>query len=101
MAAANKRKDNPSNEPRGFETAVSGVVKIPIKLASTDSFNAQTKVKLYGHAAVAKIKEITIDPKKKNALEIKKTKEGVKQFGAIDPTKTGVDTPAGGVNVPE
>ena len=66
LAAANKRKDNPSNEPRVFETAVSGVVKIPIKLASTDSFNAQTKVKLYGHAAVAKIKEITIDPKKKN-----------------------------------
>tara|TARA_R100000329_G_C7579117_1_gene205190 strand:- start:500 stop:778 length:279 start_codon:yes stop_codon:yes gene_type:complete len=53
-----------------------------------------------------KIKEQTegdelIDTKKKKALEIQKTKKGVKEFSAIDPTKTGVDTPAGGVNVPE
>ena len=52
-----------------------------------------------------KIKEETgddevIDTKKKKALEIQKTKEGVKEFGAIDPAKTGVDTPAGGVNAP-
>ena len=52
-----------------------------------------------------KIKEKTgddevIDTKKKKALEIQKTKEGVKEFGAIDPAKTGVDTPAGGVNAP-
>ena len=51
-----------------------------------------------------KIKEETgddekIDTKKKKALEIEKTKKGVKEFGAIDPTKTGVDTPAGGVNI--
>jgi len=50
-----------------------------------------------------KIKEKTgddevIDTKKKKALEIEKTKKGVKEFGAIDPTKTGVDTPEGGVN---
>ena len=42
-----------------------------------------------------------IDTKKKKALEIKKTKEGVKEFGAIDPKKVGVDTPTGGINVPE
>ena len=41
-----------------------------------------------------------IDTKKKKALEIEKTKKGVKEFGAIDPTKTGVDTPEGGVNPP-
>ena len=51
-----------------------------------------------------KIKEETgdddvIDTKKKKALEIEKTKKGVKEFGAIDPPKTGVDTPAGGVNI--
>ena len=50
-----------------------------------------------------KIKEETgdddvIDTKKKKALEIEKTKKGVKEFGAIDPTKTGVDTPEGGIN---
>ena len=39
-----------------------------------------------------------IDTKKKKALEIEKTKKGVKEFGAIDPTKTGVDTPEGGIN---
>ena len=42
-----------------------------------------------------------IDTKKKKALEIEKTKKGVKEFSAIDPTKTGVDTPAGGINAPE
>ena len=52
-----------------------------------------------------KIKEKTgddevIDTKKKKALEIEKTKKGVKEFGAIDPTKTGVDTPTGGINQP-
>ena len=52
-----------------------------------------------------KIKEETgddeiLDTKKKKALEIEKTKKGVKEFGAIDPTKTGVDTPEGGVNQP-
>jgi len=41
-----------------------------------------------------------IDTKKKKALEIEKTKKGVKEFGAIDPTKTGVDTPSGGINQP-
>ena len=52
-----------------------------------------------------KIKEETegdelIDTKKKKALEIKKTKEGVKQFGAIDP-KVLPDTPAGGITTPQ
>lgn len=51
-----------------------------------------------------KIKEETgedeaIDTKKKKALEIQKTKEGVKEFGAIDP-KAVPDTPEGGVNAP-
>jgi len=37
--------------------------------------------------------------KKKKALEIQKTKEGVKEFGAIDP-KTTPQGPEGGVNTP-
>ena len=41
-----------------------------------------------------------IDTKKKKALEIEKVKKGVKEFGAIDPSKTGVDTPEGGINPP-
>ena len=50
-----------------------------------------------------KIKEATgddevIDTKKKKALEIKKTKEGVKQFGAID-EKSMPQGPEGGVNL--
>lgn len=50
-----------------------------------------------------KIKEATgdddvIDTKKKKALEIKKTKEGVKQFSAIDP-KSMPQGPEGGVNI--
>ena len=49
-----------------------------------------------------KIKEKTgddevIDTKKKKALEIQKTKAGVKEFGAIDPAAV-PDTPEGGVN---
>ena len=51
-----------------------------------------------------KIKEETgdeevIDTKKKKALEIKKTKEGVKEFSAID-AKSMPKTPEGGVNIP-
>ena len=50
-----------------------------------------------------KIKEKTgdddvIDTKKKKALEIKKTKEGVKEFGAID-EKSMPKGPEGGVNL--
>ncbi len=50
-----------------------------------------------------KIKESTgddekIDTSKKKALEIKKTKEGVKQFGAID-EKSMPQGPEGGVNI--
>ena len=36
---------------------------------------------------------------KKKALEIKKVKEGVKTFGAINPASL-PDTPSGGVNTP-
>ena len=39
-----------------------------------------------------------LSTKKKNALEIKKTKEGVKQLGAIDPGAL-PDSPSGGVNI--
>ncbi len=51
-----------------------------------------------------KLKESTgddekIDTRKKKALEIKKTKEGVKQLGAISPEAL-PDTPAGGINTP-
>ena len=43
--------------------------------------------------------EDQIDTKKKKALEIKKVKEGVKEFGAID-EKTMPQGPEGGVNTP-
>ena len=43
--------------------------------------------------------EELIDTKKKKALEIKKVKEGVKQFGAID-EKSMPQGPEGGVNTP-
>ena len=66
LVAANKLKDTPSSDSRVFETAVSGIIKIPIKLDSTDDFKAQTKVKIYGHKGFSKVKEINIDPKKKN-----------------------------------
>jgi len=42
--------------------------------------------------------EDKIDTKKKKALEIKKVKEGVKEFGAID-AKSMPKGPAGGINV--
>jgi hypothetical protein len=35
-------------------------------LDCTDAFKASTKVKIFGHAGFAKVKEITVDPKKKN-----------------------------------
>ena len=43
--------------------------------------------------------EDQIDTKKKKALEIKKVKEGVKEFGAID-EKSMPQGPEGGVNTP-
>ena len=43
--------------------------------------------------------EDKLSTKKKKALEIKKVKEGVKTFGAIDP-KTLPTTPQGGINTP-
>ena len=43
--------------------------------------------------------EDKLSTKKKKALEIKKVKEGVKTFGAIDPASL-PDTPSGGVNTP-
>mgnify|MGYP003143374772 CR=1 FL=1 len=43
--------------------------------------------------------EDKIDTKKKKALEIKKVKEGVKTFGAIDPASL-PSTPSGGINQP-
>tara|TARA_R100001463_G_C3455013_1_gene214148 strand:+ start:45 stop:314 length:270 start_codon:yes stop_codon:yes gene_type:complete len=43
--------------------------------------------------------EDLISTKKKKALEIQKAKEGVKEFGAIDP-KSMPKSPEGGVNTP-
>ena len=43
--------------------------------------------------------EDKLSTKKKKALEIKKVKEGVKTFGAIDP-QTLPSTPQGGINTP-
>ena len=43
--------------------------------------------------------EDKLSTKKKKALEIKKVKEGVKTFGAINPASL-PDTPTGGINQP-
>ena len=43
--------------------------------------------------------EDLVDTKKKKALEIKKTKEGVKEFDAIDPREL-PKGPEGGINQP-
>ena len=43
--------------------------------------------------------EEKLSTKKKKALEIKKVKEGVKTFGAINPASL-PSTPSGGVNTP-
>ena len=43
--------------------------------------------------------EDKLSTKKKKALEIKKVKEGVKTFGAINPASL-PDTPSGGINQP-
>ena len=43
--------------------------------------------------------EDKLSTKKKKALEIKKVKEGVKTFGAINPAAL-PDTPSGGINQP-
>ena len=43
--------------------------------------------------------EDKLSTKKKKALEIKKVKEGVKTFGAINPASL-PDTPSGGINTP-
>ena len=44
-------------------------------------------------------KEDKLSTKKKKALEIKKVREGVKTFGAINPASL-PKTPSGGVNTP-
>jgi len=44
--------------------------------------------------------EEKISTKRKKELEIQKQKEGVKEFGAVDP-KNLPDTPEGGVNLPK
>ena len=43
--------------------------------------------------------EDKLSTRKKKALEIKKVKEGVKQFGAINPASL-PSTPSGGINQP-
>ncbi len=43
--------------------------------------------------------EDKLSTRKKKALEIKKVKEGVKTFGAIDPASL-PSTPSGGINQP-
>ena len=43
--------------------------------------------------------EDKLSTKKKKALEIKKVKEGVKTFGAINPASL-PSTPSGGINTP-
>ena len=65
QTAFEKAKANPK-VPRFFETSVGGALKLPVKLDSTDAFKAQTKIKVFGHKEAPKIKEINVDPKKKN-----------------------------------
>ena len=78
------------------------VIQPPKPIPQAPTVKAATKGPEY--VEPEKIKDETaddekIDTKKKKALEIQKTKEGVKQFSAIDP-KSMPQGPEGGVNVP-
>ena len=61
-----QRMKKPSLEPLVLETVLGGALNLPVSLEAKDkSFATPTKVRIMGTVAAAKIKEITIDPKKK------------------------------------
>ena len=60
------RIKNPSSDPLVLETVLGGALNLPVSLEAKDkSFATPTKVRVMGAVAASKIKEITIDPKKK------------------------------------
>ncbi|MFT6618020.1 MAG: hypothetical protein ACJASX_000907 [Limisphaerales bacterium] len=58
-----------ANAGKPLEVEVGGKVKVPVKVARRGAFAADLKVKPYGHAALAKIKDATIK-KDSGSLEI-------------------------------
>lgn len=61
-----QRMKKPSLQPLVLETVLGGALNLPVCLEARDkSFATPTKVRVMGTVAAAKIKEITIDPKKK------------------------------------
>ena len=73
LARAKKKSDElagriktPSSDPLILETVLGGTLNLPVSLEAKDkSFATPTKVSVMGAVAASKIKEITIDPKKK------------------------------------
>ena len=60
------RIKTPSSDPLVLETVLGGALNLPVSVEAKDkSFATPTKVRVMGAVAASKIKEITIDPKKK------------------------------------
>jgi hypothetical protein len=60
------RIKTPSSDPLVLETVLGGALNLPVSVeAKEKSFATPTKVRVMGAVAASKIKEITIDPKKK------------------------------------
>ena len=78
----------PSSDPVILETVLGGVLNLPVSLEAKDqSFATPTKVRVMGAAAASKIKEITIDPKKKKegdlAINLTQAKFPAGEFNLI------------------
>jgi len=83
-----RRMKKPSLEPLVLETVLGGALNLPVSLEAKDkSFATPTKVRIMGMVAAAKIKEITIDPKKKKdgdlAINLTQAKFPAGEFNLI------------------
>ena len=83
-----QRMKKPSFEPLVLETVLGGALNLPVSLEAKDkSFATPTKVRIMGTVAAAKIKEITIDPKKKKdgdlAINLTQAKFPAGEFNLI------------------
>ncbi len=78
----------PSSDPLILETVLGGALNLPVSLEAKDqSFATPTKVRVMGAVAASKIKEITIDPKKKKegdlAINLTQAKFPAGEFNLI------------------
>jgi len=82
------RIKTPSSDPVILETVLGGALNLPVSLEAKDkSFATPTKVRVMGAVAASKIKEITIDPKKKKegdlAINLTQAKFPAGEFNLI------------------